>query len=212
MARNKHFRLDSSASTDMFHSPNLTSGEDKRRSMEVSTHDEDQVDAELSHQSPALRKSTSMKNIGLGLPSAFTTLSGFAKNEKPTSGATKEPSPPPAYGHLLPSRDGLAVNTPPTQDIEHDSPNAYFSQSIDSAQELQMRRRRATDAAEAIGLQLDFSPEDQHVEDDIDGLGEEEIREQLRIMKRQLDLRDNGESPSTTSSTCTDRSRNQHDG
>lgn len=195
--------------------------------MDLSIHDEnvdeEAVDIELgmSKASPALRKSTSMKSIGLGLPSAFTTMSGFNKDESADDGS-KRPSPPPAYGPLLSgSRTGqdgnevglelglglglgVPINTPPTQDIEHDSPNAYFSQAqaqvqvLDPTQELQIRRRRATDAAEAIGLQLEFSPEieteGQQAGDEIDNLGEEEIRQQLRIMKRQLDLRDNGQS------------------
>ena len=200
-SRTKHFRANSTAtaSTDLFTSPETSRRDDKRRSLALSAHDEEEVDIELSHPSPTLRKSTSMKNIGLGLPSAFATLSGSIKTEETLShDGEKGPSPPPAYGPLL-SNGGLliAVNTPPTQAIEHDSPNAYFSQVDDPAQELQLRRRRATDAAEAIGLQLDFTPEEQHASDDIDGLGEKEIREQLRIMKRQLDLRDNGSYPST---------------
>lgn len=242
----------------MFHSPGSAVGhEDKRhrRSMDLTIHDEEEVDIEIGMStskvspSPALRKSTSMKNIGLGLPSAFTTLSGFTKDKEQcmdSGNGDKRPSPPPAYGPLLSGsgtgRDegglglglglglGVAINTPPTQDIEHDSPNAYFSRvqaqaqdldfdleiELDPAQELQLRRRRATDAAEAIGLQLEFSPETegQQAGDDIDALGEEEIRQQLRIMKRQLDLRDNGKSAYLTGRLRFDADngcRDQHD-
>lgn len=128
----------------MFTSPvtESTRQDMKRCSMTLSIHaeEEQEVDIELSQPSPALKKSNSMKNIGLGLPSAFT-LSGFSsKTESEDHSGMKGPSPPPAYGPLLPHRHDIPLNTPPTQDL--DDTNAYFSQDVDSARELQIRRRQ----------------------------------------------------------------------
>lgn len=166
----------------------------------VSLDDEDEVSIELTSAHDTDRSSKSV--IGLGFPPAIS-------QKRPTSSILNahshvaQPSPPPPYGPVpstlaMSTSPLVSVSTPPTQDVETNpleaspGPNVYGGDE----EEEYLRRRRATDAAKALGLAIQCSPS----ASSLDGSGEEvmdeaEIRKQLRQMRHRLKTRDNGASP-----------------
>jgi hypothetical protein len=162
--------------------------------------DEDEVSIELTSAHDADRSSKSV--IGLGLPAAIS-------QKRPTSkilnanNRIAQPSPPPPYGPvpstLAESTSPLvSVSTPPTQDVETNpleaspGPNVYK----EDEEEEYLRRRRATDAAKAMGLAIQCSPSATSLDGSVEEMMDEaEIRKQLRQMRHRLKTRDNGASP-----------------
>jgi LmbE family N-acetylglucosaminyl deacetylase len=67
---------------------------------------------------------------------------------------------------------------------------------MDDEEEEILRRKRATDAAKALGLAMQSSPSMSTDGSTEEGMDVEEIRIQLRQMRRRLRTRDRGELPS----------------
>ncbi|KAK8866006.1 hypothetical protein IAR55_001157 [Kwoniella newhampshirensis] len=150
-------------------------------------------------------KSRGIGPIGLGLPSSLH-LPGCSNTDTLTQA---EPSPPPPYGQQLPHMDMPTVqptpvtnptHTPPRQDSGILSRRSSASPSEDAADQLQveehLRARRATDAARAIGLDVDFGlgqnlkvnvEEEMGSEEELD---ESAVRDRLREVKWLLKRRD----------------------
>lgn len=152
-------------------------------------------------------KKSDQKILGLGFDMGQTTVSinrhTVAVQSDQESGKS---SPPPAYGRApMPKEEGsssLAVHTPPTQDIEQGcSASSSQEDTVESMLDLPhstiTRRRRAVEAAAtAFGLQIESSPEPDHVVQDVTAVdaGQSDIGQQLIDLRRQLDARDKGES------------------
>lgn len=156
----------------------------------ANTTEEDEVSIELGVSKP---EHNAKGVIGLGLPHTISPklpTSSILKNSAPDNNA--QPSPPPPYG--LPGVLGdrvASVSTPPTQDVEDDPLESVASSSTAEEDEEDLRRRRASEAAKSLGLALEFSPTtDGSVEE---GLDVEEIKKQLKQMRRRLKDRDHGE-------------------
>jgi hypothetical protein len=155
--------------------------------------EEDEVSIELQNISEPDRATG---NVGLGLPSSlslkqFTSTSKVIKSG--VADGTAHPSPPPPYGpdsNRLPSHTAV-VATPPTQDVDLDP-----LRTMDDEEEEILRRKRATDAAKALGLAMQSSPSMSTDGSTEEGMDVEEIRIQLRQMRRRLRTRDRGELPS----------------
>jgi hypothetical protein len=133
--------------------------------------------------------------IGLGLPHTIsTTLPTSTILKSSASESNVQPSPPPPYGPSGLLGDRVAsVSTPPTQDVEADPLEHTSETSHDHEEEDEdsLRRRRASEAARSLGFALEFSPTtDGSMED---GMDMDEIKNQLKQMRRRLKDRDHGE-------------------
>jgi hypothetical protein len=133
--------------------------------------------------------------IGLGLPGTLSLPIPRTAREV----EAPQPSPPPPYGNdsVHPPQP---ATTPPGQDSEipHHSahspgPSVQSTKSTGEVEE-RLRVRRATDAARAMGLDMDFgSGEDAESVGSEGSLSDGAVRHRLREVKRQLRRRDNGE-------------------
>lgn len=134
------------------------------------------------------------KVIGLGLSSSMKAGSSSTVTKDVTRSDLTQPSPPPPYGPIPLSQISL-VSTPPTQDIDHDPLDQVHTEQIaDEDDEEIQRQERATDLAKSLGLKL-LSPPKLSTEDSVEeSMDAEEIRKQLRQMKRRLKVRDHGMS------------------
>lgn len=109
-----------------------------------------------------------------------------------------QPSPPPPYGQQLPDITHPSTesreSTPQLNEVPEQA-ERETSQDRLWEQEEQLRARRATEAARAIGLDMDFGAnsggdEDSELEED-----EAELRRRLRSVRKRLRQRDKGKSP-----------------
>lgn len=134
--------------------------------------------------------------VGLGLSSPFASSSTSTIIKDTTSLDIPQPSPPPPYGPTtLTSLE--AASTPPTQDIDDDPlDNVHLESNHDENEdeEEEQRRERAMNLAKSLGLDF-LSPSKLSTDESVeDGLDAEEIRKQLKAMKRRLKIRDHGMS------------------
>jgi len=127
--------------------------------------------------------------IGLGLSSSLAS----ERSSIITKSAVEitQPSPPPPYGPV-PFSTLEPVSTPPTQDIDDDPIDSLPPAEVDEDAEEEQRRERAMDLAKSLGL-ASFSPYKLSTDENMeDGMNMEEIKQQLRQMKRRLKVRDHG--------------------
>jgi len=152
-----------------------------------------QVYTRQPHSSPAGVKNKEV--IGLGLSSSLAS----ERSSIITKSAVEitQPSPPPPYGPV-PFSTLEPVSTPPTQDIDDDPIDSLPPAEVDEDAEEEQRRERAMDLAKSLGLAF-HSPSKLSTDENMeDGMNMEEIKQQLKQMKRRLKVRDHG------TSTCTD--------
>jgi hypothetical protein len=177
--------------------------------------DEDEVSIELQGD-VSERASKGVVGLGLATVSSRQRTSTIVK----TAVDAAQPSPPPPYGPVLLSQiDGrlTSVSTPPTQDIDDDPLECVPMKSVqgdaieDEDEEEDMRRQRAMEAAKSLGLAMRFSPSKMSSDGSGDELMDaEEIRKQLRQMKRRLKIRDHGMSPQVKGITLANEDRIGH--
>jgi len=135
--------------------------------------------------------------LGLGLASPIIPISNTSSMEM----AQVEPSPPPPYGTTMPSsspHSGIqSAPTPLRQDSGTFSQQSSRSSRNPSNHAERSRIRRATDAARAMGLEVDYGTSGSEsrgwVTEDAETVSAEAMRIRLVEMKRQLKRRDNGE-------------------
>ena len=152
-----------------------------------------QVYTRQTHSSPAGVDNKEV--IGLGLSSSLAS----ERSSIITKSAVEitQPSPPPPYGPV-PFSTLEPVSTPPTQDIDDDPIDSLPPAEVDEDAEEEQRRERAMDLAKSLGLAF-HSPSKLSTDENMeDGMNMEEIKQQLKQMKRRLKVRDHG------TSTCTD--------
>lgn len=160
--------------------------------------DELEVSIELDSPPPQTSKSESHVPIGLGLPSSFMKRPISPKILQCKDG--HEASPPPSYTNLAGQvgSETSAVNTPPTQDVEH--PTLSLSPSRDivelmlsPGQERISQDQRGAEAANAAG-RIDCSSDGRPSPDDRPASGDSDVRQRLQEVQHQLELRNNGTS------------------
>jgi hypothetical protein len=144
---------------------------------------ENEDDAENVEREATLSTSP-QPNIGLGLSSSL---------KFPGQKDEAQPSPPPPYGQDLPSNPPIPRQgyTPPRHGT--DTPCRLPSARKTRVRtEERLRARRATDAARAIGLNVDFEESDGEQGGSEGDLSPGEMRAKLKDMKRHLMHRNNG--------------------
>lgn len=143
------------------------------------------------------------RSVGLGLPSPLSSRNNLSSSVDPSEA---EPSPPPPYGSKLPSSPAIpdvqVAPTPLRQDSGSSRRSVMSSResSVDKSRiEERLRARRATDAAKAMGLEVDFGTsgsEAREWEASSEGdVSEHTLRMKLLEMKKQLRRRDTGMNP-----------------
>ena len=113
-----------------------------------------------------------------------------------------QPSPPPPYGGMAPdsirSPSIVEAPTPPMQDSGLPSQESSRVQEDMEDVEEDLRAQRASDAARALGLNIDF--EDAQLSpksgNSSDSMSEGSMRAKMREMKRQMKRREQGEGTS----------------
>jgi hypothetical protein len=179
-----HANTDSpSSSTGSSETPLSRQMYQRRHDSSSVMEDEDEVSIELQ------RKDV----VGLGISSSITSGRTSTISKNSAGHDIAQPSPPPPYGPV-PLTSIHPISTPPTQDIDDDPLDNVQPSQMDEDEEETLRRERATDLAKSLGLAL-LSPSKLSVDESTeDGLDPEEIKKELKQMKRRLKIRDHGKS------------------
>jgi hypothetical protein len=136
------------------------------------------------------------RTLGLSLPFPLVSIPSLSSMD---IGET-EPSPPPPYGPTLPTSSAQGeihrAPTPLRQDSGSFSHHSGHSSRSSSGQTERSRIKRATNAAKAMGLKVDFgtsgSESQEWTTEGADSASAESLRAQFLELKRQLKRRDSG--------------------
>jgi len=136
------------------------------------------------------------RSLGIGLPPPLVSIENSSLVE--TGGMN--PSPPPPYGSTLLSPSTSSeihqAPTPLRQDSGPFSNQSIHSSGGSSGHAERSRIERATNAARAVGLEVDFgtsgSESQEWITDVAESASTETLRAQFLAMKRQLKRRDSG--------------------
>ena len=156
----------------------------QRRTFQLSTIDASPGEKELEEAEDILDDPANTK----GSLATTEPMSSFQFPKKLPSATADEKSPPPPYDQQL--KDDCP---PPPQDSAEPCRQASSDGSQDpETVDLRARQRRASAAAQSLGLDLGI--EDGSGSELSEGMSEAELRRRIKVMKRQIRLRNQGMS------------------